>query len=101
MFDLLKTISIDDLAANAAAEIDTLQASKNAVYVRDDDGIVAIMMHRGHHTRLRSELDLLLQLLAGELEIDKGNTRDLESVVAAAELLQETGPSENPVDDAN
>lgn len=83
----LKSISIDELSADAQAALAVVQASPRPLRISDGNDIVAVMMRPGQYECLKHDLKLLRHLLAGELDIDNGDVRDLESVMAAADEL--------------
>ena len=84
-------IPISELRQDAAGIIKRLKSSKKPVFITQRGRASAVLVSTEDYERTQHEVEILKALAHGELEIERGEGTDLDSVFAKADELLSSG----------
>jgi prevent-host-death family protein len=84
-------VPISELRQDAAGIIKRLKSSKKPIFITQRGRASAVLVSTEDYERTQHEVEILKALAQGELEIERGEGADLETVFAKADDLLNSG----------
>jgi prevent-host-death family protein len=84
-------VPISELRQDAAGIIKRLKSSKKPIFITQRGRASAVLVSTEDYERTQQDVDILKALAQGELEIERGEGADLETVFAKADDLLNSG----------